>query len=1316
MARERTLTRTHTHTQLHHRFPRRQRLCQKVAPALSLTSTRDSADHVSLPGFQTPEKERVWQRREKKKYIYMYAPYGHVAEAPPARGVNNGRSAFPGVTSIVTVFGDVDVAFPTSDSRVYLNPFRSYVKKKLTIPAQQRNANVAIASSSHDETKTNHTQGKPSPNYKSGKYSAKRRTASKGITAYGFSNSEIQPVDQNNLENSDFVTMFEETEGEAVEIKLSGPSISQTLEYESGVNPSSEATESEIWVVKRAWDCVILFWVVARCVCPQLFSPVAAMIYSVEQRVFLVRTYWKTDSLRGLCTCASKKRGSDTGDTNTLAWRLIAPTRKACSVSVVTLHCAGSNNDFTENVLVHRTLEVLVYLESISAFGAERRKGDKGDTASRIKCAITAKRRTLNWRAEVLVTLRVPVELPEEKFGGRQTPSKSSIWALAKNLQTKRTLLVANEGVRPNMRENTVEVVRLLNSLNKNSKIDVISDIASSWNRPLSPSAVEILPSFQWLRGKRVMWLSCYVWFRGPRWPSGQLARLPPPPPPPPIVPDDAVGRRVSPGISRPPPSFRSCSILNSIALIGSEDSACTTPQLGWIYNATMRSSRQSDTTLQLDHFRYQSYVFFFSTAKRVRPVRRPMKVKVESNLVGLSGLLFCPGDLAPNRLMKTFRRCRGCFVELSGYCKSSFNGPFDPPLNSALGSIPGEIVPGLPYVGIMPDNAAGGLLRSCHCSLVPCMAPMCIVQVPNTPGHACNQCADVIFRAKVPTHLDSSCEIWKCCWKLWTITNYRIVSRFTNTSAFSEALLKFYLQGIPPPRLSCGETYLKLQEHSQKRRQQTDLVIQFVHVILYRLSKGPHMLRIILHIGDVAPVLDTSLATGEVYSMALRKALEVEGTAMSTKHVSRGGMVTYMSEVASLVSARSLPGPAHWTTLVSCSVSGPTLMFHDCSIQWLELCLTLSPNDNPTPPSGSSSLVNMVRERKFVSCGDRWGENCNHYPCCLRTLASTAARECEFTLGGFVLAEISITTVYYSHTERQRSGQRISGLWFTNHADKIGVKHVYTEVDFANGSHFIRHALDDSEPIADLSSNSRNLPIPIDRQLLYFNLKQSFQKWSFCLEWPTAELTEKLARAATVFFPKSTGLTRADVVFAGARSSMQPMQCDRKPYMTPPPPSIPVSLPSPPAANTAHSFYENINPAEVLAPGRPSASCKLSLTLRGRLDVSRIYPYRCRDTVLYWYPLSLNAILLVKTTPVFPYWPAANQWSARVSVGYVRRRRIKRSASSLAYGAEREHTRCVHRCGANEAIPWLPERKIKNRTLLTIVHSRLLPTILKPC
>ncbi|KAJ8873818.1 hypothetical protein PR048_024654 [Dryococelus australis] len=41
----------------------------------------------------------------------------------------------------------------------------------------------------------------------------------------------------------------------------------------------------------------------------------------------------------------------------------------------------------------------------------------------------------------------------------------------------------------------------------------------------------------------------------------------------------------------------------------------------------------------------------------------------------------------------------------------------------------------------------------------------------------------------------------------------------------------------------------------------------------------------------------------------------------------------------------------------------------------------------------------------------------------------------------------------------------------------KIDVKHVYTEVDFAIGSQFVRHALDDSEPIADLQGNNKRVP-----------------------------------------------------------------------------------------------------------------------------------------------------------------------------------------------------------------------------------------------
>ncbi|KAJ8866249.1 hypothetical protein PR048_032092 [Dryococelus australis] len=52
------------------------------------------------------------------------------------------------------------------------------------------------------------------------------------------------------------------------------------------------------------------------------------------------------------------------------------------------------------------------------------------------------------------------------------------------------------------------------------------------------------------------------------------------------------------------------------------------------------------------------------------------------------------------------------------------------------------------------------------------CMTSTCIVHVPNTPWHACNNCADVISRTKVLFHLGSSYEIWKCICRLWMIVN----------------------------------------------------------------------------------------------------------------------------------------------------------------------------------------------------------------------------------------------------------------------------------------------------------------------------------------------------------------------------------------------------------------------------------------------------------------------------------------------------------------------------------------------------------------
>ena len=47
-----------------------------------------------------------------------------------------------------------------------------------------------------------------------------------------------------------------------------------------------------------------------------------------------------------------------------------------------------------------------------------------------------------------------------EKFGGRHLPSKSSIWALSKKLETKGTLLDKHTGSCPKMSEETIQSVK----------------------------------------------------------------------------------------------------------------------------------------------------------------------------------------------------------------------------------------------------------------------------------------------------------------------------------------------------------------------------------------------------------------------------------------------------------------------------------------------------------------------------------------------------------------------------------------------------------------------------------------------------------------------------------------------------------------------------------------------------------------------------------------------------------------------------------------------------------------------------------------
>ncbi|CAG9821525.1 unnamed protein product [Phaedon cochleariae] len=63
-------------------------------------------------------------------------------------------------------------------------------------------------------------------------------------------------------------------------------------------------------------------------------------------------------------------------------------------------------------------------------------------------------------------------------------------------------------------------------------------------------------------------------------------------------------------------------------------------------------------------------------------------------------------------------------------------------------------------------------------------------------------------------------------------------------------------------------------------------------------------------------------------------------------------------------------------------------------------------------------------------------------------------------------------------------------------------------------------------------------------------------------------------------YYPYSGGITSSstDNMMRPTSNTVQPIQCDRKPYLSPPPPTIPTSMPSPPAANTPHSFYDSTN------------------------------------------------------------------------------------------------------------------------------------------
>ncbi|CAG9862084.1 unnamed protein product [Phyllotreta striolata] len=51
---------------------------------------------------------------------------------------------------------------------------------------------------------------------------------------------------------------------------------------------------------------------------------------------------------------------------------------------------------------------------------------------------------------------------------------------------------------------------------------------------------------------------------------------------------------------------------------------------------------------------------------------------------------------------------------------------------------------------------------------------------------------------------------------------------------------------------------------------------------------------------------------------------------------------------------------------------------------------------------------------------------------------------------------------------------------------------------------------------------------------------------------------------------------TSSENMMRPSSNPVQQIQCDRKPYLSPPPPTIPASLPSPASAGNAHAFYES--------------------------------------------------------------------------------------------------------------------------------------------
>ncbi|KAK5642821.1 hypothetical protein RI129_008988 [Pyrocoelia pectoralis] len=121
-------------------------------------------------------------------------------------------------------------------------------------------------------------------------------------------------------------------------------------------------------------------------------------------------------------------------------------------------------------------------------------------------------------------------------------------------------------------------------------------------------------------------------------------------------------------------------------------------------------------------------------------------------------------------------------------------------------------------------------------------------------------------------------------------------------------------------------------------------------------------------------------------------------------------------------------------------------------------------------------------------------------------------------------------------------------------------------QVPSVSGSHFGGYDYSVYQQQGDRDWNtSATLPPYVEPSLASAYIKLS----------PVQEQHDGLTPPPQDLYNYQYGLTASNNVMRTSGGTMQPLPCNRKPYLSPPPPSIPTSLPSPPAGNTPHTFYE---------------------------------------------------------------------------------------------------------------------------------------------